>query len=102
MFEGDKITMCLMQTTEAQADKLHELFVTCNTDPAHIAHNTDPRISRREEILAAFRDKPLNKQEADALYSELAEIDQALQFHPSDTLNEYVGCVMRSDYEIQF
>jgi hypothetical protein len=65
-------------------------------------HDKDPRISRREEILAAFHDEPLNKQEADALYSELAEIDQALQFHPSDTLNEYIGYVMRSDYEIKF
>jgi hypothetical protein len=35
-FEAAKLETCLRQTTEADADKLHELIVTCDTDPAHI------------------------------------------------------------------
>lgn len=48
----------------------------------------DTRISRREQILAAFRDEPLNLVETEELINELAEIDQSLQIHPSDTLQD--------------
>jgi len=66
------------------------------------AGKPDTRITRRESILAAFRDEPLSKVEASELYKELAEIDQALQFHPSDTLNDYIGASWEKMEEIKF
>jgi len=62
----------------------------------------DPRIARRESILAAFRDEPINKTEAAELLTELAEIDQALQFHPSDSLSAYIGANWNRMDEISF
>ena len=35
-FEAAKVETCLRQTSEEEADRLHELIVTCDTDPAHI------------------------------------------------------------------
>jgi hypothetical protein len=62
----------------------------------------DPRLSRREAILAAFRDEALSKTEADELYKDLAEIDQAMQFHPSDTCNDFIGASWNRMNEIKF
>lgn len=50
----------------------------------------DPRLSRRDVILAAFREEPLSKSEADELYRELAELDQALLINPSDTCQAHI------------
>lgn len=62
----------------------------------------DPRITRRESILAAFQDEPLTMEEAMELYNELAEIDQALQFHPSDTCQAYVSAAWVNMQEVKF
>jgi hypothetical protein len=50
----------------------------------------NPLLARCAAILAAFEDEPLNKAEAGELLTELAEIDQALQFHPSDTCDAVI------------
>lgn len=69
------------------------------TDPRK---TSDPRIARRESILAAFAETPLSKSEAHELYSELAEIDQALQFNPSDTCQAYISAALIQMEEIPF
>lgn len=61
----------------------------------------DPRLSRRAMILATFRDEALNKAEADALYQELVELDQSLNFHPSDTCQAHILATWGRD-EIAF
>jgi len=48
-FEAAKIETCLRQTTEEEADRLHELIVTCDTDPAHIL-NTEQEPSWNDGI----------------------------------------------------
>jgi len=63
---------------------------------------SDPRIVRRESILAALREEPLSKSEAHELYSELAEIDQALQFNPSDTCQAYISAAFEKMAEVEF
>ena len=40
-FEAAKVETCLRQTSEDEADLLHELIVLCNSDPAHIFRATD-------------------------------------------------------------
>lgn len=49
----------------------------------------DPCIARRESILAAFQEEPMNKAESIALYEELAEIDQSLLFNPSEAMDTF-------------
>lgn len=44
----------------------------------------DPRVVRRDNILAIFNEEPVSKETAAELINELAEIDQALQFNPAD------------------
>ena len=63
------------------------------------ATTQDPRIARRTSILDAFRDEPMSKAEAAELYGELAEIDQALQFNPSDTCNDYITAAWDKNLE---
>lgn len=46
----------------------------------------DPRIARRDNILAIFEGEPVSKETAAELINELAEIDQALQFKPADAV----------------
>lgn len=79
--ELDNVDRQVMQqvTAELVTQELAHSHKTLNAMP-------DPRIARRDSILAAFEDEPLNKAEATALIAELAEIDQALQFNPADAL----------------
>ena len=63
---------------------------------------SDPRIARRESILAAFAEEPLSKSEALELYSELAEIDQSLLFNPSDTTQDFIKASWNRMEEIEF
>jgi len=62
----------------------------------------DPRLTRRAAILATLKEEPLTKAEALPLIEELAEIDQALQFNPSDSLNDFIGATWKRMEEISF
>lgn len=48
----------------------------------------DPRIARREQILAALQSDPLTTTEGLEYLDELAEIDQSLSSDPCDALQE--------------
>lgn len=51
----------------------------------------DPRIVRRENLLSWLRDEPCTADEAHQIFEELAEIDQSLQIHPSDSLQDRIA-----------
>lgn len=89
----------LKEQTELSAEQHKALQIVL--DVAN-ASTPDPRIARRDAILAVFRDELLSKDEAAELYTELVEIDQALQFHPSDTCQAYIGAAWDKMEPIQF
>lgn len=44
----------------------------------------DPRLIRRRVILDSFDSDPLTKEQTYELYTELAEIESSLQYHPAN------------------
>jgi hypothetical protein len=96
----EKCTICGGEIEESPM--LRGVCYGCYRNIVTGENKPDPRLTRRDAILIAFRDEPLNKSETSELYSELEEIDQALQFHPSDTCNDFIGARFERMDEIPF
>jgi hypothetical protein len=105
-----------------EAELFLECVETCLVDPAHIrtaefsiadavqqelqpkrlSVMDDSRLERRVTILAILANESVTKAEAHEYFLQLAEIDQALQFNPSDTTNDYIGARWDKFDEIEF
>jgi hypothetical protein len=74
----------------------------CETCKLLAERTADPRIKQRESILTILRDEPVTKEQALEYYNQLAEIDQSLQFNPSDSLNDFIGANWSRMEEVPF